>query len=107
MARLLRQVVLCLLIPLAAFAQSNYTDDMYRRGLEKHIRAPLFVRITFADQEEKSGRTACVDARQLMGAIHYEHDIPHDAAGNARAMAIALNEIVRRAEVHFGRWHTD
>src|SRR5229473_904794 len=23
------------------------------------------------------------------------------------AMAIALNEIVRRAEVHFGRWHTD
>jgi len=23
------------------------------------------------------------------------------------AMAIALNEIVRRAEIHFGRWHTD
>jgi len=23
------------------------------------------------------------------------------------AMAIALNEVVRRAEVHFGRWHTD
>jgi len=23
------------------------------------------------------------------------------------AMAIALNEIVRRAEVHFGRWRTD
>ena len=23
------------------------------------------------------------------------------------AMAIVLNEIVRRAEVHFGRWHTD
>jgi hypothetical protein len=23
------------------------------------------------------------------------------------SMAIALNEIVRRAEVHFGRWRTD
>ena len=23
------------------------------------------------------------------------------------AMAIVLNEIVRRAEVHFGRWHAD
>jgi hypothetical protein len=23
------------------------------------------------------------------------------------AMAIALNEIVRRAEAHFGRWRTD
>ena len=23
------------------------------------------------------------------------------------AMAIVLNEIVRRAEVYFGRWHTD
>ncbi len=27
--------------------------------------------------------------------------------GVLAAMAIALNEIVRRAEVHFGRWHTD
>jgi NitT/TauT family transport system permease protein len=27
--------------------------------------------------------------------------------GVLAAMAILLNEIVRRAEVHFGRWHTD
>ena len=96
MARLLGHFGLCLLIPLAALGQSNYTDDMYRRGLEKHRTAPLFVLITLVDPKDGSERAACVDARQLLGAIHVAHGIPHDAVGNTKAMAIALNQPGRR-----------
>ena len=96
MARVLGQFALIFLAPLAAMAQSNYTDDTYRRGLANQSSAPLFVLVTLVDTTSGSERTACVDAPFLLGAIHIEYRLSYDDAGIANAMAIALNQPNRR-----------
>lgn len=96
MARALGQFVLILLAPLAAMAQSGYTDDMYRRGLANESTAPLFVLVTLVDTKSGSERVACVDAQFLLGAIHIEHRLSYDDAGSSKAMTIALNQSGRR-----------
>jgi hypothetical protein len=96
MTRALGQFTLILLAPLAAMAQSGYTDDMYRRGLANQSTAPLFVLVTLVDTKSGSERAACVDAPFLLGAIHIEHRLSYDDAGTSKAMAIALNQPDRR-----------
>jgi len=96
MARVLYQFALIFLAPLAAMAQSGYTDDMYRRGLANQSSAPLFVLVTLVDTKSGSERTACVDAPFLLGSIHIEHQLAYDDAGISKAMTIALNQPNRR-----------
>jgi hypothetical protein len=99
--------ILCLLTllfaPVIAMAQSGYTDDIYRRGLDNESTAPLFVLVTLVDPRSGAERTACVEAPFLLGAIHIEYGLPYDEAGSAKAMAIALTQPARRFSFKSGK----
>jgi hypothetical protein len=87
---------------LIAFARTSdaagYTHQMFRRAMAKDNLAvsgsftmsPLYVLITLCDPAGQPGRLVCVPANYLSGAIHMEHGLSYDNAGEKKAYEIAV-----------------
>lgn len=87
---------------LIAFARTSdaagYTDQMFRRAMAEDnfavsgsfTMSPLYVLVTLCDAAGRPERVGCVAANFLSGAIHIEHALGYDAAGEKKAYQIAI-----------------
>jgi hypothetical protein len=94
-----RTLVALLLISVAtARAESGYTQRMFRRAMFKDNLAvsgvmglsPLYVLFTLRDAHGRE-RTVSTASSFLYGAIHMQHRLAYDTAGQRRAFEIAMS----------------
>lgn len=91
-----------------ARAEFGYTDRMFRRAMAKDnlaisgsfSTAPLYVLITVCQRDSGVDRLVAVTANLLGGAIHMEHHLPYDVAGERREFEIAMAQPNRRFCFH-------
>ncbi len=93
-----------LFIAATAHAESRYTDKMFRRAMSRDNMAvsgrmstsALYVLITICDPKAERDRTVCTTANLLSGAIHMEHRLAYDLAGERKEFEIATHAPARR-----------
>jgi hypothetical protein len=89
----MKRVLLVLLATsVTAFAQSRYTDAMYRKAILDDSTSPLYVLFTLHDTKTGTNRPVCTGGNFLVGAIHMEYHLDYDAAGEKRGHDIALRQ---------------
>jgi hypothetical protein len=89
----MHRVILLLAMSVAtSFAESRYTDAMYRKAIIDESIAPLYVLFTFHDAKTGQDRVICTLGNLLVGAIHMEYHLDYDRAGEKRGLAIAVNQ---------------
>ena len=89
-------LVLLLISCVTAPAASKYTDRMFRRAVLEDSTSPFDLLFTLHDPKTGSDRVVCTVANGLVGAIHSEHHLDYDAAGERAAEQIALTTPLRR-----------
>lgn len=82
---------LLLAAPVCSWAQTNYTEAMYRYALKDESTAPLYVLVSM--QVDKGDiRQICIPAPFLLGAIHMEEHLDYDPAGEQKALDLAIKQ---------------
>ncbi len=104
-----------------AQAETRYADQMFRHAMSRDNMAvsgsmstsSLYVLITICDPKTGHDRTVCTLASFLDGAIHMEHRLPYDLAGERKEFKIATHAQGRRfcfrsrkAAANLGIWYT-
>lgn len=93
-----RALILLLLVAAAQVCDAaGYRREMFERAMAKDNLAvsgsltmsPLYVLITVCDASDGARRLVCVPANYLSGAIHMEHRLPYDTAGQRKEYQIA------------------
>ena len=93
----MRSAILLLLVSIcSSFAQSKYTNSMYRKAILNESTAPLYVLFTLHDSKTGEDRVACTTGNFLVGAIHMEYGLDYDKAGEKRGFEIALQQSYHR-----------
>lgn len=88
---LMRAALVLLLINCAtASAASKYTDRMFRRAVVEDSTSPFYLLFTLHDPKTGADRVVCSVGSGLVGAIHFEHHLDFDDAGQKAARQIAL-----------------
>ncbi|MFZ1220405.1 MAG: hypothetical protein WAO00_14005 [Chthoniobacterales bacterium] len=97
-------VAILFLIVASAHGESRYTQRMFRRAMARDnlavsgsfSTAPLYVLITVCQPKPGKDRLIAVTANLLSGAIHMEHHLSYDVAGDRREFEIAMAQPNRR-----------
>jgi hypothetical protein len=97
-------VVTFCFVTAVAHADSRYTDRMFRRAMSRDNMAVsgsmhtdgLYVLITICDRKTGTDRIVCTGANFLSGAIHMEHHLPYDLAGQRKEFEVAMHASGRR-----------
>ena len=89
----MRQTVVILIVCMSSvcFAQSKYTDVMYRKALTRQSTAPLYLLFTLNDDKTGQDRVVCTVAPFLLGAIQIQYHLNYDKGGEEVALVIALH----------------
>jgi hypothetical protein len=87
----MRATLLFLLITcVTASGASKYTDRMFRKAVVEDSTSPFYLLFTLHDPKTGADRVICTVGNGLVGAIHFEHHLDFDEAGQKTARQIAL-----------------
>ena len=87
----MRTALLFLLITCTATSgASKYSDWMFRKAVLTDSTSPFYLLFVLHDPKTGADRTICTEGNGLVGAIHFEHHLEFDQAGNKAAQRIAL-----------------
>jgi hypothetical protein len=89
---IVRATLLVVVTVATGFAQSRYTDAMYRKAIVEQSTAPLYVLFRVHDPKTGQDKVMCTTTNLFMGAIHMEYGLDYDSVGEKRGLTIALQQ---------------